>query len=564
MVFAKPEDRGSSGMVRKLRLYSGLVLFAYVLTHLLNHALGLVSLDAMEAGLKVFVAFWRSPPASILFYGAFLLHAILAGWAILERRHLEMSRSEAFQLVFGLSVPPLLVLHVAGTRLAALVFDAGVTYTYTLAYYFSAFPWQGLKQVAVLIVAWLHVSIGLHLWLRLKPWYPRAQPWLYAAALLLPTLALLGTWTAGQEVLRLLADPVWPSGDGIRAGLADPEKLAFLNAVERWFILGYLLALAACLLVRPLRSWLERRHGRVRLFYPAGRSVVVAHGVTILEASRIAGIPHASLCGGRGRCSTCRVRVSRGLETLAPPDDGEQRVLARVGAPPNVRLACQVRPLNEVEVVPLLPPNVTPRDARPRPGHVAGEEREVVILFADLRNFTKLSESKLPYDVVFLLNRYFQAMGDAVEQSGGHIDKFIGDGVMALFAVEGTIDRGCRQALLAARSMVERLDELNRSLVEDLPDPLRIGIGLHVGQVIVGEMGYGRAVSLTAIGDAVNTASRLEAMTKDFAAQLVASQAVITYAGLTLDDLEVHDVDVRGRQGGLKVAVIRDLDGLAL
>src|SRR6185295_4741556 len=118
----------------------------------------------------------------------------------------------------------------------------------------------------------------------------------------------------------------------------------------------------------------------------------------------------------------------------------------------------------------------------------------------DLRAFTQLTEKKLPYDVVFLLNRYFAEMGHAVETAGGRIDKFIGDGVMALFGLDSGVEAGCREALAAARGMSERMQSLNHALSHDVPEPLRIGIGIHTGPAIVGEMGYGTAVSVTAVG----------------------------------------------------------------
>ncbi len=223
-----------------------------------------------------------------------------------------------------------------------------------------------------------------------------------------------------------------------------------------------------------------------------------------------------------------------------------------------MRLACQTRPLADTEVTPLLPPNVTPGAARPRPGYLQGQERQVAILFADLRGFTALSEHKLPFDVVFLLNRYFAAMGGAVEAAGGRVDKFIGDGVMALFGVEEGIEAGCRHALDAARGMAEQLAELNDALAGDLEAPLRIGIGIHAGPVIVGEMGYGRATSVTAIGDAVNTASRLEALTKDHGCQLIVSERVARRAGIDLAAFERRQIDVRGRREPLTVHVIPD------
>ena len=191
-------------------------------------------------------------------------------------------------------------------------------------------------------------------------------------------------------------------------------------------------------------------------------------------------------------------------------------------------------------------------------GHQQGAEREIAILFADLRAFTRLSEDRLPYDVVFLLNRFFLAMGRAIEGEGGHVDKFIGDGVMALFGIDGTLRSGCQSALRAVRAMAAALEELNYALGEELPAPLRIGIGLHAGPVIVGEMGYGRAASVTAIGDAVNVASRLEATTKEYDCQAVISHRVARLAGADLSSFPTHLSGIRGRERPLRVYAVED------
>jgi adenylate cyclase len=233
-------------------------------------------------------------------------------------------------------------------------------------------------------------------------------------------------------------------------------------------------------------------------------------------------------------------------------------VLDRVGAAPNVRLACQTRPTHGCTVATLLPAAATPTEARGRPGYVQGREEEIAILFADLRSFTEFAEHRLPYDVVFLLNRYFRAMGTAVEAAGGQVDKFIGDGVMALFGVGGNAAEGCRQAIAAARLMSENLDEMNRTLAHDLPTPLRIGVGINVGAVIVGEMGFARATSVTAIGDSVNTASRLETLTKEFRCQLIVAQAVADKAGIDLAVFPRHEIEVRGRVGMMAIRVVED------
>jgi adenylate cyclase len=279
-------------------------------------------------------------------------------------------------------------------------------------------------------------------------------------------------------------------------------------------------------------------------------------GTSVLEASRLAGIPHAHVCGGRGRCSTCRVRVRGEIGSIDPPGEDELRVLRRIGATSNVRLACQLRPRGTVDVTPLLPPFAHALDGQRRVDFAQGSEREIVILFADIRGFTTLAEGRLPYDVVFVLNRYFAAMGRAVETAGGRVDKFIGDGVMALFGIESDARAASRAALDAARLMSERLEELNRSLSGELDQPLRIGIGIHIGPTIVGEMGYGSAVAITAIGDAVNTASRLETLTKTYGCQLVVSEETVSRAGLDLSAFPRYEIEIRGKRDMLAVRTV--------
>ena len=545
-------------MVRRLRLVSGLVLFVFVLTHFLNHGLGLVSLEVLEAGRVWFLAFWRSLPATLLLYGALVLHMALAVRRLYRRRRLAMPAWEAAQLLTGLAIPPLLILHLLGTRFAAEVLGTEDSYLYVLLIYFELNPASGLRQLAVMIVAWVHGCVGVHFWLRFRPWYPGWRPYLFAAALLSPVIGLLGTLVAGRDALRLAADPAWLEAAMARINPADAEGLQLIKDVEAGFLIGFFALLALVFALRVQRDWRARRAGLAYLTYPDGRRVALTRGTTILEASRSASIPHAAVCGGRGRCSTCRVRIGSGRERLPPPDEAEARVLARVGAAPDVRLACQTRPTTDAEVAPLLAPDIGPAKALARAGYLKGDEREVAILFADLRGFTALSEQRLPYDVVFLLNRYFTAMGRAVEQAGGRVDKFIGDGVMALFGIEQGVEKGCRNALEAARQMAEQLAGLNSALENELASPLRIGIGIHAGPVIVGEMGYGHATSLTAIGDAVNTASRLEALTKELNVQLVFSEPVAARAGLDASTLPRQEITLRGRSEPLPVHAVAD------
>ena len=545
-------------MTRRVRLFSGIVMLAYVTMHLLNHAVGLVSLPAMEAVLAYVGGAWSTPPAQALLYGSFLVHYSLALWALWERRTLRLRAGELAQIVLGFAIPILLARHVVGTRIAEDFFGADTGhYAYLLWVYFVHAPWLGALQMLTLVVAWTHAMLGLHYWLRVRPWYARVQPAALVVAVLVPVLALLGAIEAGRQVAALAADPAWSRAAFAQMRVPSPRtahELDQITAALAWFFGGLIVVVLLARLVR--RMW-QRRHGLIRIDYPDGRFIDVVPGTSVLEASRLAGIPHAQICGGRGRCSTCRVRVRGEIGSLDPPGDTEQRVLRRIGATtPNVRLACQLRPKGRVEVTPLLPPFAYAADARRRVDIAQGSEREIAILFADIRGFTALSEGRLPYDVVFILNRYFAAVGRAVESVGGRVDKFLGDGVMALFGIESGAQAGCREALTAARLMSERMGELNASLRDELERPLRIGIGIHAGPIIIGEMGYGGATAITAIGDAVNTASRLEELTKEFAVELVVSENVVRRAGFDFAAFPSHQVEIRGKRQMLAVRTI--------
>lgn len=545
--------------VRGLRLGTGLILFVYVITHLANHALGLISLEAMEAGREYFLLAWRNPVGSVLLLGSLLLHMMLALDAVYRRRRLKMSIGEALQLILGFAAPILLVSHILGTRAAVQLYDTNDTYAYVLLAIWVDDPTHGIRQTAATVIIWIHACIGVYYWLRLKQWFARSLAWLYGLALLVPVLGLLGFVNGGRAVGQLVAgDP------GLRLDIAfdtnapTAAQAAELGLLEdRIFIfLGALLV--GTLIARAFRLYVERRRGVLRITYPAGRTVETVPGSTVLEASMLYDVPHASVCGGRGRCSTCRVRVNGDLELLPEASEDERKVLRRVKAAPDVRLACQLRPTADISVTPLLPANANPRDGFAKSASTQGQEQEIAILFADIRGFTTLSEQKLPYDVVFILNRYFRSMGEAIEGAGGRVDKFIGDGIMALFGVDQSAEQGCVTALRAARVMAQRLDELNDLLQADLPSPLRIGIGIHVGPAIVGEMGYARATSITAIGDTVNTASRLEAKTKEFGAQLIISQRVAELGGIEKPPWPSEDTEVRGRREPMRIYILDD------
>ena len=541
-------------MIQRLRLFSGLVLFAYVTSHLLNHALGLESLRLAELGRGWFLAIWRSLPGTVVLYGALVTHIVLALLAVYRRRHLRMPRWELIRLGLGLLIPLLLLRHVVGTRLLHELTGIDDAYARQMLAYWVFSPGTGLQQVTLLVLAWVHGCIGVHMLLRVKRWHTVTVPGFLAFAVLVPFLALGGFWDLGQEVTARSIDSEWvqvsyPQPTPAQAAVLDGWRLSLLGT--------FVLLVAATFTGRWVRSIWQRRHGVVRLTYPDGRQAVITPGTTVLEASRLIGMPHAALCGGRGRCSTCRVRIIADPADLPRPTLAETRVLRGVGAPPSVRLACQLRPTHDLAVFPLLPSATDLPAGAGRAGQLQGAEQEIVILFVDMRGYSRMAEQRLPYDVVFVLNQYFAAIGGAIEQSGGYLDKLLGDGVMALFGLRSGPEAGCREALRAAVEISQAIERLNRTLISELGEPLRIGIGIEAGHAVVGELGYGRARSLTAIGDAVNVASRLEALNKQYGSELVISARVAELAGLALTGgpgQQVEDV-VRGRTTPLTLFV---------
>jgi adenylate cyclase len=270
----------------RLRLKSGLVLMTYVASHLVNHALGIHSLHAMERGLALFGGVWRSWPGSLLLYGALLVHVTLVVHKLYRRRSLKMPAWEIFQVVLGLTIPFFLVVHVIGTR--GLHELAGVhdSYAYVLA---VLWPDGAARQSLLLIVVWLHGCIGLHFWLRLKPWYHRARPLLLALAVLLPTLALIGFIDGGRELRAIAAaDPAWLRAQAERDHWPDPATAAWVYEAERQVLAGFVALLLVTFGSRGVRALVERWRGRVQVRYPDGTTVAISPGTS---CSRRAGPP---------------------------------------------------------------------------------------------------------------------------------------------------------------------------------------------------------------------------------------------------------------------------------
>ena len=538
---------------RRLRLATGLIVACYIVGHFLNHSLGVVSIDAMDRVRSVLAAWWRSAPGTLILYGALLTHFALALVSLYRRTTLRMPVWEATQLVFGLAVPPLLIAHIVGTRFSWFLLGHHIAYERVVGVLWSD-PWSALRQAMLLIIVWTHFCFGIHYWLRIQRWYPSLQPALFAAALLVPSLALAGFAAAGNEI--------WPRIEGAGGTQVYYPEIGRMSAQERARLVewrqGLELAFWALLAATLLARWLRTRlGGTYQLRHASGRVISAPIGRSILEAVRDAGLPHASVCGGRARCTTCRVRISEGLAGLALPERHEALALARIEAPPNVRLACQTRPRHDVAVIPLLPAGVDAASAR-RPGAARERERPIVAMFVDLRGSTRIAESRLPYDVVFIMNQFFAEMYEALRATNGYYAQFRGDGLLALYGLESDLPTACRDAMRGAAEMQRRVEILSQKLSAELTEPLKIGIGAHAGVAIVGTMGPPEAPIYSAIGDNVNIAARFEGMTKAYSCVMVVSADTLAHAGLDPRGAAVHRVKVRGRSERVTVYAVAD------
>jgi adenylate cyclase len=521
-------------------------MLAFVVCHLTAHAVLLISFEKADAVLTFLMAPWRTWTGTGILAAAVLVHYANALWSIYIRRSLRLTRWEWAQLTLGLCIPVLLIAHVVSTRIAEQVLEVTTYYSTILVVQWLVLPWFGVVQALAVLTVWTHACIGIHYWLRTKRWYRDWRPFFFAFALLLPALALAGYVTAGNQILREAKQKDFVSLAMDDANLTDKT----VASIQRMSEIGWGIWLGLLILPfagRGIRAWHYRRRRPPMLAHAGGRRVPIPPGATVLETLRENGIAHASVCGGRARCSTCRILVTNGLDKLPAAAGLEAKTLARIGATDGMRLACQIRPTEDISVMPLLAADASAADGAVR-GGLEGSERLITVVFIDLRGSTSMGEARLPYDVLFILNQFFHEMTKALAATNGHYSQFTGDGLMALYGLNAANPAaGAAEAVRGAREMLARLEQLNHQLRGDLREPLRIGIGIHYGEAIVGAMGPPRSQIITAIGDTVNTCARLESLTKEYECAVAISRAAAEAAGLGLDGQELHQAPVKGR-----------------
>jgi adenylate cyclase len=506
---------------RSARLWSGLILMAFVTTHLINHAVGIFGVNAISELQNMRVAIWRSWPGSILLYGALAVHVLLALRRALGRRTWRMPLMEAFQIVLGILIPLLLLDHVIGTRALSSAAGTDDSYVNVLRY---LWPSHALMQAVALMVVWVHGIIGLYYYFRLRSWFKSLSVPFFVTAAAIPMLALAGFVSAGREALTMPAtNENWTAAQGSMHAMLQYTAWTSLAAVA-----------AACMAFVVFRFVKARLSPSVTVSYTGHGDTRAPSGLTLLEMSRLNGIPHPSSCGGRGRCSSCRVLVLSGDEKADPPSMLEKRMLDRIRAPRQVRLACQYKPKGDVAIRVLLSARNSSMQGMTAADSLEwGTEEELSVLFADIRGFSTIARNQIPADVFVLLNRVLSELTHATEARGGRVVMTQTDGIMAVFGLGATAKVGSRAALNAAADMLKAVHMVNKEMLGALPLPVRVGIGIHTGSVIVSRVGDADSDGIVAIGETVSIASRLEEATKESVADCLVSAATLTAAAFS-------------------------------
>ena len=256
---------------------------------------------------------------------------------------------------------------------------------------------------------------------------------------------------------------------------------------------------------------------------------------TILQASLEADIPHYHACGGKARCSTCRVVVQEGGEHLSHPNKAEQNLRKKKKFPENVRLACQTKVIsNDVKIQRIIR-DETDLDLYVYGNHcenlqTVGDEKAMALFFLDIRNFTPFIEQHLPFDVIHIIRRLNIMFSDIIVKHNGKIIEFTGDGFYAVFGFDEPIKEAVNNAYTAGKQILDSLIGLNENYITKYFDhKIDVGIGLHSGKVIVGKTGVKDYNPYTVMGFPVNVAARLESATKELNNNFIISDYVYKF-----------------------------------
>lgn len=527
---------GSTERVMRLAaLSTGLILFALAFVELATDAIGLVSLEAMGQ-----VATWRdallqSWPGTILLTAALACHIAATLFLVTRRVSFRIKWSDGVETLSGVLLPLLLLPTLIDTRGAAILFGVTDDTLYRLA---KLWPEHAAFYVILIILLWGHGCLGLHQWLKPDPRYARFAPVLGVLALALPIAAVAGLIASARVVSVLVADESfaaqiraagrWPSGEAettlwrMRLIAAGSYGVVLIGAI-------------ILLITRFLRVVVAPK---IDIIYVNGPTLKAAVGPTLLEISQMAKVPHADLCGGRGRCTACKVRIEQGSASLPPASASESAMLG--SDDPRLRLACQIRPTAALTVTRLNEIAHAPAAAiEPETDAASGIERPVAALCIQLEDHVTLARTRAAYDAIFLLNEFLDAAHAAISAHGGWIARLTGGGVVAVFGRDSELAAACRAALAASAAMDIALDRLNERFAAELGRPIAVAMGLTLGPAYFGRVGAGPSKTLIAIGAAIDGASDLARQAELRARQLLVDPSVFHRAGVDASALEM-------------------------
>ena len=277
----------------------------------------------------------------------------------------------------------------------------------------------------------------------------------------------------------------------------------------------------------------------------------------VLQCLLQQGIPIAHACGGAALCSTCRIRVVDG-GACHVRTEAEAAIAERLKLPDDIRLACQLIVTEDVCVQRLVLDSVDESIASQLGAETGsvGCDAELAVLFADVVGYTALADALPAYDTIHVLNRFFESAERTIEAAGGRVNNYMGDAVMALFGPDKDPALASVRAGVGLLEVAESLDEYVESFYGRA---FGIRVGVHYGSVVVGALGGASTRRETAIGDAVNVASRVEGANKETGTRMLASDEIRSRVGDGVRFGESHDLRLRGKDGCVTVHAVLGL-----
>ena len=349
-------------ITRKLRIVTGLYLFLFAACHLLTLSFGLGSLGDLEKAHRILMGPWQNPIGANSLGLALLLHMLLGLLALYKRNTLTMRSADTIQFLSAFLIVPLLAPHAITMGQFEQLFDAPPTFPVMLDFFWTTMPTAGFKQVLIVIVVWIHGSIGLLTWLRLRDSWPKWAPIINPLFVAIPILALLGFVDAGNRIIEI-------SGGTTRSVFMIPSNASAIRGLIEIInitLYSYYGLLVFTLIARQIRVYRASRGESVIVSFNTGERVTARPGLNLLEVANLHGIPHPNQCRGRGRCGTCRVRINN-TDALPALSTVELDTLDRVSPDHAVygeRLACQLElPPGTYVIKPVLLADLSEADA---------------------------------------------------------------------------------------------------------------------------------------------------------------------------------------------------------